>query len=41
MKFLQYDDFIRGVLTKIEFSKTLFICDFEMGYEVFIPKDLS
>jgi len=41
MKALQNDDYIKCTLTKIEYAKTLFMYDIQMGQEVFIPKDLS
>jgi len=41
LKALSRDDYIRCVINKIDFSKTMFVYDIAMGWEVFIPRDLS
>ena len=41
LKALKHEDYIKCVLIKIEFVKTLFLYDIELGVEAFIPRDLS
>ena len=38
---LKCEDYIKCCLIKIDFVKTLFLYDIEMGIEVFIPPELS